>query len=144
MPEKKFDIAAGCLGNGTTIWNRAKIKSGDYETIAHISDDGKTINFYNKRLPENIKDCIKKMASEIELTNNQKLNNMAEISAGVLTLLIYILLMYDLFTKKQSIMKTKDNKHDKEKEGLLIETKTSIQEKEDLRDDFSYDPYPFE
>ena len=38
---KKFELFGGCMGNGTTVCNKAVIVNGDYKTIAHISDGGR-------------------------------------------------------------------------------------------------------
>jgi len=38
---RKFDLGAGHLGNGVTVWNRAREVDGDYEKIAHIGPDRK-------------------------------------------------------------------------------------------------------
>ena len=35
---ENFELFAGCLGNGTTICNKAVTEHGDYKTVAHISD----------------------------------------------------------------------------------------------------------
>lgn len=45
MSEKKFDLFIGCLGNGTTVCNKAVTECGDYKQIAHISEHGH-IKFY--------------------------------------------------------------------------------------------------
>lgn len=42
---KKFELFICCLGNGTTICNKAVTEHGDYKTIAHISEHG-AIEFY--------------------------------------------------------------------------------------------------
>lgn len=44
---KKFELFGGCLGNGTTVCNKAVIVNGDYKTIAHISNGGR-IKWYIK------------------------------------------------------------------------------------------------
>lgn len=36
----KFELWFGCLGNGTTVCNKAVTENGDYKTIAHISEGG--------------------------------------------------------------------------------------------------------
>lgn len=36
----KFELFCGCLGNGTTICNKAVTENGDYKKIAHISEGG--------------------------------------------------------------------------------------------------------
>lgn len=38
---KKFELFMCCLGNGTTICNKAVEEYGDYKIIAHIADCGK-------------------------------------------------------------------------------------------------------
>lgn len=37
---KNFELFMGCLGNGTTICNKAVTEQGDYKTIGHISEHG--------------------------------------------------------------------------------------------------------
>lgn len=44
---RKFELFLGCLGNGTTVCNKAVYESGDYKTIAHISPAG-NIKLYVK------------------------------------------------------------------------------------------------
>ena len=36
----KFELFCGCLGNGTTVCNKAVTENGDYKKIAHISEGG--------------------------------------------------------------------------------------------------------
>lgn len=43
--KKKFELFLCCLGNGTTVCNKAVEENGDYKTIAHISEHG-VIKFY--------------------------------------------------------------------------------------------------
>lgn len=38
---KNFELFGGCLGNGTTVCNKAVIENGDYKVIAHISEGGR-------------------------------------------------------------------------------------------------------
>lgn len=38
---KNFELFGGCLGNGTTVCNKAVEENGDYKIIAHISNGGK-------------------------------------------------------------------------------------------------------
>lgn len=40
MKARKFELFMGCLGNGTTVCNKAVMEHGDYKTIAHISPAG--------------------------------------------------------------------------------------------------------
>ena len=58
-----FDIGMGYLGNGLTVWNRAVEESGDYQTIAHISDEGE-IHYYVDGLPEDVVARIKQAAAQ--------------------------------------------------------------------------------
>lgn len=44
---KKFELFMCCLGNGTTVCNKAVEENGDYKIIAHIADCGK-ISWYVK------------------------------------------------------------------------------------------------
>ena len=68
-PEEKtdeapaFDIGMGYLGNGLTVWNRAVEESGDYQTIAHISDEGE-IHYYVDGLPEDVVARIEQAAAQ--------------------------------------------------------------------------------
>ena len=68
-PEEKtdevpaFDIGMGYLGNGLTVWNRAVEESGDYQTIAHISDEGE-IHYYVDGLPEDVVARIEQAAEQ--------------------------------------------------------------------------------
>lgn len=57
-----FKLGSGCLGNGTTFWNSKKEIAGDYEKIAHISNDGLHISFYVNDLPESLKKVIRDYA----------------------------------------------------------------------------------
>jgi hypothetical protein len=57
----KYDIGAGSMGSGTTFWNKAQEVSGDYKTIAHVSDNGK-VTFYDKKLPNDVKKHIEDYA----------------------------------------------------------------------------------
>lgn len=38
--EHPFELFLGCLGNGTTVCNKAIMEYGDFKKIAHISNDG--------------------------------------------------------------------------------------------------------
>ncbi len=61
---KKFELFAGCLGNGITICNKAVMEYGDYKTVAHISNGG------------NIKLYVD--ADYIPAEDMKKINRMAE------------------------------------------------------------------
>lgn len=71
MSEKEYDLCFGCLGNGTTVWNRLEEVDNDYKTIAHISDDGNTIKYYEE-LPDEVRKLIEDFAEreKTESTEN--------------------------------------------------------------------------
>jgi len=58
-----FDIGMGYLGNGLTVWNRTVEESDDYQTIAHISDEGE-IHYYVDGLPEDVVARIEQAAEQ--------------------------------------------------------------------------------
>jgi hypothetical protein len=58
---RKFDLGAGHLGNGVTVWNKAKEVHGDYETIAHISHDRK-ISWKLKNPPKEVVEYVESIA----------------------------------------------------------------------------------
>ena len=68
-PEEKTDeapafaIGMGYLGNGLTVWNRAVEENGDYQTIAHISNEGE-IHYYVDGLPEDVVARIEQAAAQ--------------------------------------------------------------------------------
>lgn len=61
---KKFELFLGCLGNGTTVCNKAVEVNGDYKTIAHISEGG-NIKFYvsESSIPSDAMERIKEVAA---------------------------------------------------------------------------------
>lgn len=78
MAEKQYDIGFGCLGNGTTVWNRLEEVDNDYKTIAHISEDGKEIKYYEE-LPNEIKHFIGTIAGALQDTQAEENENDEEI-----------------------------------------------------------------
>ena len=58
-----YDIGMGYLGNGLTVWNRAVEEHGDYQTIAHISNEGE-IKYYVDGLPDDVVARIEKAAEQ--------------------------------------------------------------------------------
>ena len=79
----------GCVGNGTTVCNKAVYEHGDYKTIAHISNHG-VIKFYvlEDYIPVDAMEKIKKTAerSKVEFmkkwdqkTTRQKCEYMLDI-----------------------------------------------------------------
>ena len=77
---KKFKLFMCCLGNGTTVCNKAVEENGDYKIIAHIADCGK-ITWYVKPgyVPE--ADLAKiKHAADVDRVNWENwLHSMPEI-----------------------------------------------------------------
>lgn len=73
--ERKFDLGSGHMGNGISVWNRAKEVHGDYEKIAHI-DTNRKIKYYIKNPPKEVKDYVEKIAKgknpNISATQSQK------------------------------------------------------------------------
>jgi hypothetical protein len=59
--ERKFDLGSGHLGNGISVYNKAKEVHGDYEKIAHI-DRNRKVTYYIKNPPKQVKDYIEKIA----------------------------------------------------------------------------------
>ncbi|MCK5129074.1 MAG: N-6 DNA methylase [Clostridiales bacterium] len=60
--ELKYEPSFGELGNGITVWNTLEEVDGDYQTIAHIGEDG-TITYYVDDLPKAIIERIEKNAT---------------------------------------------------------------------------------
>lgn len=58
-----YDIGMGYLGNGLTVWNRAVEEHGDYQTIAHISNEGE-IKYYVDGLPADVVARIEQAAKQ--------------------------------------------------------------------------------
>ena len=73
-----FDIGMGYLGNGLTVWNRAVEENGDYQTIAHISNEGE-IHYYVDGLPEEVILQIEQ-AAEREKENSRFIPSYREYS----------------------------------------------------------------
>ena len=77
---KKFELFMGCLGNGTTICNKAIEEHGDYKKIAHIAECGK-INFYVKPSEIPVDDLLKiEHYADVQFENWKKqLNSMPDL-----------------------------------------------------------------
>ena len=52
-PAELYDIEAGYLGNGLTVWDKSREEHGDYKTIAHIGETGE-VTIYDKQIPSEI------------------------------------------------------------------------------------------
>ena len=62
-----YALGYGYLGNGVTVWNRLEQEHGDYKTVAHIDPD-RTVQFYDDRMPEDIRAEIRQFAATANLT----------------------------------------------------------------------------
>ena len=73
--ERKFDLGSGHMGNGISVWNKAKEVHGDYEKIAHI-DANRKIKYYLNKPPKDVVDYVEKIAKgknpNISATQSQK------------------------------------------------------------------------
>ena len=67
--EVVYNIGAGYMGNGLTIWNRAVKENGDYKIIAHIDPYGK-ISIRDKAMPAKIKSMIEDWAEALKKGDN--------------------------------------------------------------------------
>lgn len=59
-----YDIGMGYLGNDLTVWNRAVEEHGDYQTIAHISNEGEIKYYVDDGLPDDVVARIEKAAEQ--------------------------------------------------------------------------------
>ena len=71
--KKPVKLGYGHMGNGLTVWDSNREEHGDYKKVAHISDNGEIITFYDKNLPLEVKGQIEDMASK-EKEDYQKRN----------------------------------------------------------------------
>lgn len=69
----EYDLGAGYLGNGLTVWDRNQLDRQDYKTVAHISYQG-NITFYDDNLPNNsvAVEQVKKWAAEEKEKNRRE------------------------------------------------------------------------
>ncbi|MDR2532339.1 MAG: DUF3849 domain-containing protein [Oscillospiraceae bacterium] len=65
--EKVYDLSFGHLGNGVTVWNKAEEVNNDYRTVAHIDPD-RSVKFYDKEMPEDVKERINTFAKTEEMS----------------------------------------------------------------------------
>jgi hypothetical protein len=73
--EKVYDLSFGHLGNGVTVYNKAEEVNNDYRTVAHIDPD-RSVKFYDKEMPDDIKERINKFAKteEMNISATQKVS----------------------------------------------------------------------
>jgi len=76
----KFELFFGCLGNGTTVCNKAVEENGDYKKIAHISEGG-NIRLYvaESYIPTAEMEKIKAMASRDKMEFIKRFESLSEI-----------------------------------------------------------------
>lgn len=65
--DKQYELGFGHKGNGLTVWNKLQEENNDYVNIAHI-DSNRNIDFYDKRMPDEIKEQIIKIAQTSNMT----------------------------------------------------------------------------
>lgn len=75
----KFELFFGCLGNGTTVCNKAVTENGDYKKIAHISEGG-NIRLYvaESYIPTEAMENIKAMANRDKAEYMKRFESLAE------------------------------------------------------------------
>lgn len=76
----KFELFMCCLGNGTTVCNKAVLEHGDYKTVAHISEHG-VIKLYvpENYIPDDAMQKIKELAAKDKEKFLQKWNKKSTI-----------------------------------------------------------------
>jgi hypothetical protein len=57
VTERRFDLMSGHLGNGITVFNKAREIHGDYERIAHI-DPSRKVSWYIDNPPREVVDYV--------------------------------------------------------------------------------------
>jgi len=76
-PEKEYDLGFGSMGYGTTVWNRAEEKDGDYVTVAHIAPN-RSVTIYDKNMPEEVRQNIESKAQSLEPSLTSGINPSSE------------------------------------------------------------------
>lgn len=62
---KVENLGFGCLGNGTTVWDRTREKNNDYIQIAHITDAG-VISWRKVTISKEQKEHIEAFAEKLK------------------------------------------------------------------------------
>ena len=77
---EKFELWFGCLGNGTTVCNKAVEENGDYKKIAHISEGG-NIQLYvaESYIPAAEMEKIKAMANRDKAEFMKRFESLPEV-----------------------------------------------------------------
>ena len=76
----KFELFCGCLGNGTTVCNKAVEENGDYKKIAHISEGG-NIRLYvaESYIPAEAMKKIRAMANKAKAEFMKRFESLPEV-----------------------------------------------------------------
>ena len=76
----KFELWFGCLGNGTTVCNKAVTENGDYKKIAHISEGG-NIRLYvaESYIPASEMEKIKAMVNRDKADFMKRFESLPEV-----------------------------------------------------------------
>lgn len=76
----KLELFCGCLGNGTTVCNKAVTENGDYKKIAHISEGG-NIRLYvaESYIPADEMEKIKAMANREKAEYMKRFESLPEV-----------------------------------------------------------------
>ena len=77
---ENFQLFMGCLGNGTSVCNKAVMEYGDYKKVAHISDHG-VIKFYvsESYIPTDAMQKIRKAAEASKAEFMKKWNKKTDL-----------------------------------------------------------------
>lgn len=76
----KFKLFCGCLGNGTTVCNKAVMENGDYKTVAHISEGGNILLYVAESyIPSEAMEKIKIIASREKVEFMKRFESLPEV-----------------------------------------------------------------
>ena len=73
-----FSLGCGHLGNGLSIWNRAVEVRGDYQMIAHISENGEVISWRKKDLPKEPTQYVLDWSQRMKMLYAEKVKEQAD------------------------------------------------------------------
>ena len=77
----KFELFFGCLGNGTTVCNKAVMENGDYKVVAHISNGGNIqMRVEKAQIPEREMEKILIMAEGCKEKFKEWFENLPEVT----------------------------------------------------------------
>ena len=102
MAANKFELFAGCLGNGITICNKATMKNGDYKQVAHISEGGNIrLSVNESYIPTKAMEKIKKLAENQKRGFQKRFESLPDIK------------QYEIILENVSYTKLLEYVHDK-------------------------------